>query len=131
MISSASRRFVKIHVREPGGGSGVEAAISAEDSRRAKVRTYLSDELLKKSEKMGGELNRLDPKQYRELLEDWQDTYGLSDYDMRLLEKRFLNKWSERENREWMRNKKRIQLQKKAQRIGIEEYERRLIRGEQ
>jgi len=130
-ISSASRRFVKIHVREPGGGSGVEAAVSAEDSRRAKVRTYLSNELLKKSEKMGGELNRLDPKQYRELLEDWQYTYGLSGYDMRLLEKRFLNKWSERENREWMRNKKRIQLQKKAQRIGIEEYERRLIRGEQ
>ena len=128
--SSAMRRFVQIHVREPGGGSGVEAAVSAEDRRRANVRTYLSDKLLEKSEKMGGELNRLDPGRYKKLLEDWQDTYGLSDYDMRQLEKRFLNKWSERENREWVRNKKRKQLLKKAQRIGIEESERRMIRGE-
>lgn len=130
VVSSASRRFVKIHVREPGKGSGVDAAISAEDSRRAKVREYLANKLMKESEKLGGELNRLDPGQYRELLEGWQDTYGLSDYDMRQLEKRFLNNWSERENREWLRNKKRKQLLKKAQRIGIEESERRMIRGE-
>ena len=130
VLSSAARRFVKIHVREPGSGSGVDAAVSAEDSRRANVRTYLSDKLLEKSKKMGGELNRLDPGQYKELLEGWQETYRLSAHDMRLLEKRFLNKWSEWENREWVRNKKRNQLLKKATRIGIEESERRMIRGE-
>lgn len=130
VVSSATRRFVKIHVREPGRGSGVDAAVSAEDRRRANVRQYLSDDLLKRSEKMGGAMNRMDPKQYGELLADWQGTYGLSLYDMRLIEKRFLNKWSDRENREWVRNKKRNQLLRKAQRMGIEESERRMIRGD-
>lgn len=85
---------------------------------------------MRESEKMGGEMNRLDPKKYGDTLSGWQETYGLSRYDMNLIEKRFLNKWSERENREWTRNKKRNQLMRKAHRIGIEEAERRMIMGD-
>ena len=94
------------------------------------MRNYLSRKLMLESSEKGGALNRTDPQRYAELLEGWQNEYGLSDHDMRLIEKRFLNGWTEHENEEVRRRKVIQGTLRKARKMGIEDAERYMIRGD-
>ena len=127
ILSPVLNSFVKVHVGSPEKDA---KPIRADEQRLQHVRNYLSRKLMLESSGKGGALNRTDPQRYAELLEGWQNEYGLSDHDMRLIEKRFLNGWTEHENEEVRRRKVIQGTLRKARKMGIEDAERYMIRGD-
>ena len=127
VLSPVLNSFVKVQVGSPERDS---KPIRADEQRLQHVRNYLSRKLMIESSEKGGALNRTDPQRYAELLEGWQQEYGLSDHDMRLVEKRFLNGWTEHENEEARRRKVIQGTLRKARKMGIEDADRYMIRGD-
>jgi len=127
ILSPVLNSFVKVQVGSPEKDA---KPIRADEQRLQHVRNYLSRKLMLESSGKGGALNRTDPQRYAELLEGWQNEYGLSDHDMRLIEKRFLNGWTEHENEEVRRRKVIQGTLRKARKMGIEDAERYMIRGD-
>ena len=127
ILSPVLNSFVKVQVGSPEKDA---KPIRADEQRLQHVRNYLSRKLMLESSGKGGALNRTDPQRYAELLEGWQNEYGLSDHDMRLIEKRFLNGWTEHENEEVRRRKVIQDTLRKARKMGIEDAERYMIRGD-
>ena len=127
VLSPVLNSFVKIQVGSPERDA---KPVRDVEQRLQHVRNYLSRKLMMESAGMGGALNRTDPQRYAELLEGWQQEYGLSDHDMRLVEKRFLNGWTEYENEEARRRKVIQGTLRKARRMGIDEADKLMIRGD-
>lgn len=127
VLSPVLNSFVKVQVGSPEKDA---KPIRADEQRLQHVRNYLSRKLMLESSGKGGALNRTDPQRYAELLEGWQNEYGLSDHDMRLIEKRFLNGWTEHENEEVRRRKVINSTLRKARRMGIDEADKLMIRGD-
>jgi len=127
VLSPVLNSFVKVQVGSPEKDA---KPIRADEQRLQHVRNYISRKLMIESSEKGGALNRTDPQRYAELLEQWQGEYGLSDHDMRLVEKRFLNGWTEHENEEARRRKVIQGTLRKARKMGIEDADRYMIRGD-
>ena len=127
IISPVLNSFIKVQVGSPEKDA---KPIRAVEQRLQHVRNYISQKLMTESAKNGGALNQVDPTRYAELLDGWQKEYGLSDHDMRLVEMRFLNGWREYENEEAHRRKVINRTIRKARKMGIDEAERYMIRGE-
>ena len=127
ILSPVLNSFVKVQVGSPEKDA---KPIRAEEQRLQHVRNYLSRKLMLESSEKGGALNRTDPQRYAELLEGWQNEYGLSDHDMRLIEKRFLNGWTEHENEEARRRKVINSTLRKARRMDIKDADKYMIRGD-
>ena len=127
ILSPVLNSFVKIQVGSPEKDA---KPVRADEQRLQHVRNYLSRKLMLESSEKGGALNQMDPQRYAELLEQWQGEYGLSDHDMRLVEKRFLNGWTEHENEDAHRRKVINSTLRKARRMGIDEADKLMIRGD-
>ena len=127
VLSPVLNSFVKVQVGSPEKDA---KPVRADEQRLQHVRNYLSRKLMLESSEKGGALNQMDPQRYAELLEQWQGEYGLSDHDMRLVEKRFLNGWTEHENEDAHRRKVINSTLRKARRMGIDEADKLMIRGD-
>ena len=127
LASPMLRAFVKVQVGSPEKDA---KPIRADEQRLQHVRNYISRKLMIESSEKGGALNRTDPQRYAELLEGWQAEYGLSDHDMRLVEQRFLNGWTEHENEDAHRRKVINSTLRKARRMGNDEADKLMIRGD-
>ena len=119
--------FVKVQVGSPEKDA---KPVRAAEQQLQHVRNYISRKLMTESAGMGGALNRTDPQRYAKLLEKWQGEYGLSLREMRLIEKRFLNGWTEYENEEAHRRKVIGSTLRKARKMDIKDADRYMIRGD-
>jgi len=127
ILSPVLNSFVKVQVGSPERDA---KPIRAGEQRIQHVRNYISRKLMIESSAKGGALNLTDPQRYAQLLEGWKQEYGLSVHDMRLVEKRFLNGWTEHENEEARRRKVIQGTLRKARKMGFEEADKLMIRGD-
>jgi hypothetical protein len=116
IASPILRSFVKVQVGSPKRDA---AEISEAEARRRAIGRICAKDIFEKARRENRDLS-LDPVRYGEMLDKWQQAYGLTPDDMAQIEARYLNAWRAYEGAQFKADGEREKFRSKAEKLGLD-----------